>query len=149
MKRDDRLTDAHDLGLDDDDAAALVDGTASWQYAAGIFARLVATAAVDDPGAYDGFPPDTRVRKARYPGEPLLDRCYSIEGMHGPLSREDHLIERYLDDETTALGRLYQAYTEAADLRGIDALWWLDVLQPALREAAELPEPAPLGQEAS
>jgi hypothetical protein len=66
--------------------------------------------------------------------------------MHGPLSREDHLIERYLDDETTALGRLYRAYTEAADLRGIDALWWLDVLQPAVREAAGLPEPAPLGQ---
>ena len=141
MKRDDRLTDASDLGLDRDDAVALVDGTASWSYAAEIFAKQVAAAAADDPQAYDGFPPDTRVRKARYPGQPLLDRCYSIQGMHGPLTPEQHLEQRYLDDETTALGRLYQAYLDAADLNGYDALLWQEVLEPAVREAAGLSEP--------
>ena len=44
MTRDDRLTDARDLDLNLDDAVTLVDGTASWQYAATIFARRLAIA---------------------------------------------------------------------------------------------------------
>jgi hypothetical protein len=145
MQQDDRLIDAKDLGIEQADAAALVAGTASWKYAVAIFARLVAAAAAADPNAYDGFPPDTRTRAPLQPGGELVQVARSIEGMHGPLTPEEHLERRYLWDEGTALGRVFACYTRAADIHGMDALDFAALLQSAIREAAGLPRPTPLG----
>ena len=145
MRRDDRLTDAKDLGIEEADSAALVAGTASWKYAGEIFARLVAAKATGDRHAYDGFPPDTRTRGPLRPGGDLVQIARSIEGMGGPLTPEFHLERRYLLDERTALGRVFAAYTRAAGIHGMDALEFGALLRSAIREAAGLPEPTPLG----
>ena len=110
MTRDDRLTDTRDLGLDPDDAVALVDGTASWQYAAGIFAHRLATV---------------------------------VEGAQRPLPGTDQLIRRYLADSQTALGRVYRAYLDAAQLNGYDGWLWREILDPAVRDAVGGPEVPP------
>jgi len=137
--------DAKDLGIEQADAAALVAGTASWTYAAEIFARLVAAEAAADPHAYDGFPPDTRTRGPLRPGGELVQIARSIEGMHGPVTPEEHLERRYLWEEGTALGRVFACYTRAADIHGMDALDFGALLHSAIREAAGLPHPVPLG----
>lgn len=102
MTRDDRLTDARDLGLDPDDTVALVDGTASWQSAAGIFARRLAAAA---------------------------------EGTYRPSPGTDQLIRRHLMDAQTALGRVYRAYLDAADLNGNQRVPWREVLVSTVEQA--------------
>ena len=102
MTRDDRLTDARDLGVDSDDAVALVDGTASWQYAAGIFARRLAAA---------------------------------LEDARWPLPGTDQLIRQHLVNAQTALGRVYRAYLDAAQLNGYDGWLWREVLDPVVQEA--------------
>ena len=112
MTRDDRLTDARDLGLDLDDAVTLVDGTASWQYAATIFARRLAVA---------------------------------VEGTQQPLPGADQLTRQHLMDAQTALGRVYRAYLDAAQLNGYDGWFWREVLDPAVRKAVGGPE-VPTGQ---
>jgi len=102
MIRDDRLTDVRDLGLDLDDAVALVDGTASWQHAAGIFAGRLAVA---------------------------------VTGTRWPSPGTDQLIRQHLVDAQTALGRVYRAYLDAAQLNGHDGWLWREVLDPVVREA--------------
>jgi hypothetical protein len=119
MTRADRLLDARDLGLEATDAAALVDGTASWHYAAAIFARRVAQVAANEPRT-DAEEPQTRRHVA--------DPC-------GSPAAPDRLIRGYLLRETTALGRLYIAYTQAADIIGNDVSVWRDILEPAIQDA--------------
>ena len=145
MNQEDRIVDAKDLGVEESDARALVYGTASWMFAARTFAELVAKQAASDPHAYDGFPPDTRTRGRLRPGGELVQIARSIEGMHGPVTPEEHLERRYLWDENTALGRLFSAYANAAGLHGMAGLEFTVWLCCAIRDAAMLPEPTPLG----
>ena len=119
MTRDDRLLDARDVGLDAADAAALVDGTASWHYAAGIFATRVAQVIANEPRTD--------------PGEPQTPR--RVADLCGSPAAPDRLIRRYLWRETTALGRLHIAYTQTAGIIGKDVRVWRDILEPAIQDA--------------
>jgi hypothetical protein len=145
MNQEDRIVDAKNLGIEDEDARALLHGTASWALAARTFAELVARQAASDPHAYEGFPPDTRTRGRLRPGGELVQIARSIVGMHGPVTPEEQLERRYLWDENTALGRLFSAYLNAAGIHGMAGLEFSEWLCSAIRDAAMLPEPTPLG----
>jgi hypothetical protein len=137
MTRDDRLLDARDVGLDAADAAALVDGTASWHYAAGIFATRVAQVIANEPRT-DAEEPQTPRHVA--------DPC-------GAPAAPDRLIRGYLWRETTALGRLYIAYTQTAGITALGRLYitytqaagiigndvsvWRDILESAIQDTLD------------